>query len=386
MKKLLLALLGLLWLPILQAQTISIIGSGVNGWPPTNGPEITLNTTDNIVYTKTNLVITTGEVKFRQDFGWTINWGAASFPTGIATQNGNNIPTLAGTYDVTFNRLSGAYTFTGSTTATIIDLWGPAVDAQLGYGGPGVALSTGDEINYSLNYNFTTGNAYFRQNGNNNLTYGSTAFPSGTAVASGPSIPIQGGEWFVSFNRLTGAYTFDYPSIGILGSALNGWDTDTDMTTSNGFVYSVVVNLTVGSVKFRKNNNWTVNWGGSSFPNGIGSPGGNDIAIPTAGTYEVFFEPSTGNYSFNQQLGTPQITSPKVSVWPNPSADQWNFTSTANLDLIRIQDISGKTVIEIQPSQNTTEIQIEGSALAKGIYFAQVYQGERIQTHKLVKN
>ena len=36
-----------------HAQTISIVGTGVNGWPPTNGPEITLSTTDNITYTIT---------------------------------------------------------------------------------------------------------------------------------------------------------------------------------------------------------------------------------------------------------------------------------------------------------------------------------------------
>ena len=57
MKKLLLFLTILLFSFPSYSQTISIIGTGVNGWPPTNGPEITLSTTDNITYTIPNLVV-----------------------------------------------------------------------------------------------------------------------------------------------------------------------------------------------------------------------------------------------------------------------------------------------------------------------------------------
>ncbi len=111
-KKLQLAILFAFMGVFAQAQTISIVGTGVNGWPPDQtGPEITLDTTDNIVYMITGLVLSTGEVKFRQDMMWTTNWGTNSFPTGIGTQDGMNIPTIAGTYDVTFNRSTGAYSF-----------------------------------------------------------------------------------------------------------------------------------------------------------------------------------------------------------------------------------------------------------------------------------
>jgi hypothetical protein len=97
----------------INAQPISIVGTGVNGWPPTNGPEITLSTNDNITYTISNLVITTGVVKFRQDYDWTTNWGGSTFPSGQGVQNGADIPTVAGTYDVTINRINGTYTFIG---------------------------------------------------------------------------------------------------------------------------------------------------------------------------------------------------------------------------------------------------------------------------------
>ena len=90
-----------------NSQTISIVGTGVNGWPPNlNGPEITFTTTDNITYTKTNLLLSNGEVKFRQDLDWVNSWGGNTFPSGQGILNvpGNNIPTQAGIYDVTFNR------------------------------------------------------------------------------------------------------------------------------------------------------------------------------------------------------------------------------------------------------------------------------------------
>ena len=41
---------------------------------------------------------------------------------------------------------------------------------------------------------------------NGTLVWGSTTFPTGTAVSNGPSLFIPGGEWSVTFNRLTDYY------------------------------------------------------------------------------------------------------------------------------------------------------------------------------------
>ena len=51
------------------------------------------------------------ELKFAAEGGWTVNWGAANFPVGVGVQNGANIPVPAGTYDVIFNDIMGAYYF-----------------------------------------------------------------------------------------------------------------------------------------------------------------------------------------------------------------------------------------------------------------------------------
>ena len=385
MTKKLLTFIALISFYFSNAQTISIVGTGVNGWPPTNGPEITLATTDNIVYTISNLAVSTGYVKFRQNLDWAVNWGSTTFPNGTGTQGGADIPTISGTYNVTFNRLTGAYSFAGTATGATIDLWGPAVDAQLGYGGPGVAMTTSDDVNYSLaNFIFTSGNAYFRQNGNNNLTYGSTAFPAGTAVASGPSIPINGGEWYVTFNRVTGVYNFDYPQIGILGSALNGWTTDTDLQTNDGFNYNIQVSLTTGAVKFRKNNAWGIDWGGTSFPSGTGTQGGPDINIPTASTYYVTFEPLTGNYTFTDLLSTTSFEKVKFSAYPNPSSTTWTFEGNASMEKIELLDVSGKILDSVLPISNSYTLQ--NNNLSPGTYLARIHTATVIQTIKLIKN
>ena len=55
--------------------------------------------------------LTDGAVKFRAQDDWAINWGATDFPSGVGTQNGDNIPVSAGTYTIKFNVKTGAYSF-----------------------------------------------------------------------------------------------------------------------------------------------------------------------------------------------------------------------------------------------------------------------------------
>ena len=50
------------------------------------------------------------ELKFANGT-WAVNWGATTFPVGVGTQGGPNIPVEAGTYTVVFNDLLGKYYF-----------------------------------------------------------------------------------------------------------------------------------------------------------------------------------------------------------------------------------------------------------------------------------
>jgi hypothetical protein len=57
------------------------------------------------------LVISEGEAKFRANDAWDVNWGATTFPSGIAVKDGPNIPAKAGTYFISINTGTGEYTF-----------------------------------------------------------------------------------------------------------------------------------------------------------------------------------------------------------------------------------------------------------------------------------
>jgi hypothetical protein len=93
----------------------------------------------------------------------------------------------------------------------------------------------------------------------------------------------------------------NFSTVGIIGSATpGGWDADTPLTQDAGnpaiWAKSSQV-LTGGEAKFRANNNWTVNWGAASFPNGTGTQDGPNIPV-TAGTYKVSIDITTGAYKF----------------------------------------------------------------------------------------
>ncbi|WP_293873761.1 T9SS type A sorting domain-containing protein [Flavobacterium sp.] len=370
------------------SQVISIIGntSPIPNW----NNDTDLITTDNINYTLTNVELTSATgpstgIKFRQDHQWTINWGG-NFPNANGTQNGPNIQTVAGTYDITFNRTNGTYTFILSTGFPSIGIWGPAVNSQIGYAAPDVDMTTTDGIIYTLSgFYFSSGNAYFRQNNATNYVWGSTIFPSGTATLSGPSLFIPGNEWFVTFNRNTGAYSFTYPSIGILGTALNGFTADDiDLSTTDGFNYSISnLTFTDGLVKFRKDNLWTSNWGSSSFPTGTGTQAGANIPV-TAGTYNVMFEKTSGNYSFTNALSITENSTSKLKIYPNPTNAFWNISNANAIDSIELFDLTGKTLQSFSPS--VTQFQLDGNTLSSGVYFVKIKSGLDFAVQKIIKN
>jgi hypothetical protein len=372
-----------------NAQVISIIGSTspAGNWTT----DIDMNTTDNITYTLNNVTLTTATdpattgLKFRQDHDWPINWGSANFPMGTGTQNGANIMTVAGTYNITFNKSNGTYTFIPSVF-TSVGIWGPAVDSQNGFGGPDVDMVTTDGIIYTLSgFNFSSGTAYFRFNDDTFTTWGSVAFPTGTAVQGGPTIQVTGGEWFVTFNKNTGDYSFVFPSIGILGTALNGFNVpDTDLATTDGFEYTIN-NLTLidGEVKFRKDNSWDQNWGSLGFPSATGIQNGPDIPV-TAGTYDIVFQKSSGHYLFTNTLSNPEHAISKVSIYPNPSNSIWNISHVTTIDSIDLFDMTGKIIQTFMP--NVAQFELNGNALSQGVYFVKIKSGSDFVVQKIIKN
>lgn len=287
---------------------IGIIGSATpDGWnSDVDMPEVSPG-----VY---ELVITliAGEAKFRADDAWTANWGANTFPSGIGTQDGPNIPVAAGTWKVRFEFPSGAYSFTTAVTyaSNAEDLYllgsfnnfqGDQYRFNLVADNTWVLneilLKPGDLLKFSEGPNFM-GKNWGDNNGDgkaeefgNNITF---AAPEGEAY------------YKVNFNDKTRLYSFEfvkYPSIGIIGSATpTGWDTDTDMEHQGNGVFFIKMTLLDGAVKFRANDSWDNNWGGSDFPAGTAVPGGSDIMV-TAGTYDITFDRANLTYKFETSAG-----------------------------------------------------------------------------------
>jgi hypothetical protein len=277
----------------INAQTISIIGDFTN-W----SSEIELNTSDNQNYTLNAYTFTlSGGVKFRQDFDWGFNWGATEFPNGFGVQGGENIPVPVGTYNISFNIISGEYNFvTVSTGFDVIGFLGGFNNFQ-----ESINLITANGENYSYtDFEFQSNGVRFRKDNNNDVIWGGTTFPNGTGIlGSSEVIPLTNGYYNVSFNNNSFDYNFEIVPISIIGTAVIDWVTDVFLTTQdNGVTYKITTNLNPGQLKFRANATWATNWGTINGTNDgqaiLNSP--NDITINDAGTYDIVFNRFTRNY------------------------------------------------------------------------------------------
>lgn len=95
-----------------------------------------------------------------------------------------------------------------------------------------------------------------------------------------------------------------YGTIGVIGDATAaGWDADQDLTKSEfdpHIWYVKGIDLGNGEMKFRVDNDWTVNWGGNTAMSGLATVDGPNIPV-TAGTYDVWFNDLTGRYLLIKQ-------------------------------------------------------------------------------------
>lgn len=123
---------------------ISLTGAAVGGW----GVDTDLTTTDGVNYAVSNVVMTTEGCKFRRDHDWAKNWGASTYPAGTGVQGGDNIPAIAGTYNITFNNLTKEYLFTDALSVNQFGIESISVY-------PNPASS-----NFSIKGNFATAQVY----------------------------------------------------------------------------------------------------------------------------------------------------------------------------------------------------------------------------------
>lgn len=364
-----------------QFDNIGLLGgSTVTGWDS----DTDMVTTDGITYTLENVVITVPGndpgVKFRKDDAWTVNWGGNGFPSGTATQNGPNIPATNGTYNVTFNKNSGAYNFelvSGTTFATV-DIYGM---------GMALSMNTSDGVIYTLN-NAELGFGDYQFQVNGTTYYGSSSFPSGTATEGG-LIPVETNAYNVTFNNDTKVYTFNFVTISLIGLGVvaedPGWVTDVDLVTSDGVMYTLEnYSFPGGEGKFRLNHAWATSWGSADFPSGTATTDNAPNLVITTGTYDVTFDRVTGEFAFSTPTqGLEDFASAKIAVFPNPTSNVWNFEGAVIIEKAELLDVTGKVVYST--SLNSTSALINAEVFAPGMYFARLYAGASVQVVKVVK-
>ena len=293
--------------------TISMIGPAVGGWTI----DVPMTTTDGITYKIYNQSFSKDSVKFRAGNSWTSNWGGLTFPSGTAVSFGQNIPVAtAAKYNVTFNLQTLAYSF-GPPTNPPPNNFQKLFVTGVATANQSVPLSTTDGLNYTLlNYVFSAGGLKVRDSAGTSL-WGSASWPTGNAVLNGASIPVVAGTYSLKYSKVTGYYEFQSAdtSVSMIGTGVGGWTTANDVvmkSTDLGNNFTLDYTLVTGEVKFRKNKDWPINWGGPKTDSsaigfsGIGTQDGKNIGVP-AGTYRITFKPSTGAFAF--KIITPIITS-----------------------------------------------------------------------------
>lgn len=355
--------------------SIGIIGDATPGAWATDSDMVT---TDGVTYTLENYTLGTGSVKFRQDDGWTNNWGGTGWPSGTGLFNSsNNIPSQPGLYNITFNLTTLEYNFEAAGNFDTVSIM---------IEGATYTFFTTDGITYNSN-NVVVANDATASFSVNGTAWGGAGFPTGTATAGGAAISVPANSYNVVFNNETGIYTFNYVIISLTGDAVGGWGVDADFMTTDGINYMLHNQVfTAAQVKFRLNHDWGTTWGNASYPSGTAAivvDGGN-MDIP-AGTYDVTFNRMTGDFAFSAPAAVAAFTKGGVSAYPNPSSNAWTFSiANSMLTNIQIVDVTGKVVVN--QLANAQQATVNASALANGVYFARVNSVNGTATIKVVKN
>lgn len=178
--------------------------------------------------------------------------------------------------------------------------WDPANNTTV------LASAAGDN-KYEGYLNFVDANTEFKftlgPNWDNN--YGDTG-ANGTLEVNGDNIKVAEAGFYkinVDLDALT--YTIQKTDWGLIGDATpDGWNSDQNMTydAAEG-AWTITLDLTVGAVKFRANDDWGLNYGDSG-PDALLDRDGDNITIATAGRYKINLYLDKPDYTYSiERLG-----------------------------------------------------------------------------------
>ncbi|GGE42388.1 T9SS type A sorting domain-containing protein [Psychroflexus planctonicus] len=373
-----------------HSQDMFIAGSAIPSWwtNPDPIPNISLIDNGDGTYYKLGLELLDGNLRFYEEQDIDINYGGTAFPSGELAES--DIIIEEGFYDLYVDMNTNTYYFESY----------PQVSFN--------TFNTSNPIGFKLNttdyevFNYPVTQFYdalgwFSVNIHpyimENDIYGGDIFPSGNLIFNTQPVEVESGFYEVTFDHENLTFSFDIPEISIVGSALNETSTDENstpeiaMSSSNGAIYMLSsIELQPGELKFRQNQSWETNWGGSTFPTGdLDLDSADYIVVDEAGFYDVTFDRENSSYMF-VTLSTENIEFSDLKVYPNPSKGNWNIqTGNADVKTLSVFTISGKLIKEMNVSQQN-EIEINTANLGSGMYMLKILTNSgNTKTLKLIK-
>ena len=156
--------------------------------------------------------------------------------------------------------------------------------------------------NYSISLGLSTGEIKFRLDNSWTTNYGDDG-NNLSLDAGGANIPVTAGNYTIVANFTNHTYTITpiTNAWGIIGDAtVTGWGSDTLMDFNPVTLkYSIIMNMHVGSFKFRLNHDWGTNYGDDGNNLSLDN-GGANIPITTAGTYYIIVDFTGLTYTITQ--------------------------------------------------------------------------------------
>ncbi|MCD4731613.1 MAG: T9SS type A sorting domain-containing protein, partial [Bacteroidales bacterium] len=300
---------------------------------------------------------------FRKDMQATVHWGSADFPSGIAVLDGDEIPATIGRFRVTFDCLSGEYSFVPEPSGDVV--------AYAQFTEDPVTID-GNLSEYTLDYGSdimaTTGGT-----NNNTVTWGTLwdmqSFYVGVkvvdAVVEGSGNPWDNDaiEFYIDGNHdEDGPYDADFDTQLILdfvgqselwikadGVPITNYESNWTATADG---YNVELRIGWDNIDFYAGRNRSIGW----------SLGNNDSDNGLGRDYQTVWVGTGNNWSNTDDLGDLQLAggpyygihdvvyyNAQFVLYPNPSNGTTYLRTMGDIFdgqvSIFVTDLSGRTVV-----------------------------------------
>ncbi len=277
------------YLTVLDLSTTwGVVGSAANNWGATPDLPFYKTDTDGVLVAYVNLI--DGEIKFRENNDWALNYGDNG-ADGTLDNGGANIAVTAGSYKITMNLNDLTYTMENFSIGIVggaYNNWGATPDFMLDYD-PFSDVFRGIVT-------LIDGEMKFRMNNDWGVNYGDNG-ADGTLERDGANIVVTAGIYIATVDLNENTYSLEKIDYvwGLVGGAYNNWGATPDAMFerdwSKPFEEIWVlrdVTLIDGEFKFRANNDWGVNYGDNGADGTLDRDGAN--LSTTAGTYTFFLD------------------------------------------------------------------------------------------------